>query len=155
KNLILADTPELKMGIFDYQFTVGHGKEKRVHRVSVVVVQSPGLSVPRCNLRPERRFLDSIGALLGKQDIDFDEHPEFSKAFVLKSDQEEETRAFFDKGLLDYFSQHPDISFELRPGAFLYFRQWARVDPESKKLQEFLGEGFSLLEAIKERQERA
>ena len=111
KNLILADTPELKMGLFDYCFTVGHGKHKKVRKLSVVVVRSADLHAPSCHLRPSIVFWDPIGALFGKQDVNFADHPEFSKAFVLKTDSEEETRAFFDQGLLDFFIKHADIFF--------------------------------------------
>ncbi|MCH2181763.1 MAG: hypothetical protein MK108_07145 [Mariniblastus sp.] len=153
-NLVLADTPELKMGLFDYCFTVGHGKQKKVRRLSVVVVQSADLHAPRCHLRPQIVFWDPIGALLGKQDINFADHPEFSKAFVLKSDTEEQARAFFDPGLLDFFSQHTNISFETREGAFLYFRQWKRVDPTVDAIQSALAEGYAVLGALQDRLER-
>ena len=155
KNLILADTPELKMGLFDYCFTVGHGKHKKVRKLSVVVVQSADLHAPSCHLRPQIAFWDPIGALFGKQDVNFADHPEFSKAFVLKTDSEEETRAFFDQGLLDFFIKHADISFETRQGAFLYFRQWKRVDPEVDSLRDFLGEGYAVLQALRDRRSRS
>ena len=153
-NLIQADTPDLKMGIFDYRYVTGRGRNKRIRRLSVVAVESADLKMPRCHLRPENRWLDGIGALFGKQDIDFADHAEFSKAFVLKSKEETETRNFFDQGLLDYFSQCPDVSFEAQPGSFLYFRQWKRVEPEINALKEFLSEGLALFAAIQERQSR-
>ena len=155
KNLLLADTPDLKMGLFDYCFTVGHGKHKKVRKLSVVVVQLADLHAPSCHLRPQIAFWDPIGALFGKQDVNFADHPEFSKAFVLKTDSEEETRAFFDQGLLDFFSKHADISFETRHGAFLYFRQWKRVDPEIDSLRDFLGEGYAVLQALQDRRSRS
>ena len=155
KNLILADTPELKMGLFDYCFTVGHGKHKKVRKLSVVVVRSADLHAPSCHLRPSIVFWDPIGALFGKQDVNFADHPEFSKAFVLKTDTEEETRAFFDQGLLDFFIKHADISFETREGAFLYFRQWKRIDPGVESLQDFLGEGYAVLQALQDRRSRS
>ena len=154
KNLIRADTPDLKISMFDYCFTTGHGKSKKVRRLSVGVVQSTELTAPRCHLRPQIAFWDPIGALLGGQDINFADHPEFSKKFVLKSDEEEQVRRFFDQELLNFFSQHPDLSFESRVGAFLYFRQWKRIEPAAKNLQEFIGEGFALHAAIQERNSR-
>ena len=154
-NLVLADTDELKMGLFDYCFTVGHGKNQKVRKLSVVVVQSAELHAPRCHLRPQITFWDPIGTLFGKQDINFADHPEFSRSFVLKSDSEEEARSFFDSALLDFFSQHPDICFETRDGAFLYFRQWKRVDPTVKTLQDFLAEGYAVLGALQDRRERS
>ncbi|MCH2177521.1 MAG: hypothetical protein MK106_01840 [Mariniblastus sp.] len=154
-NLWQADTDDLKLGMFDYCFTVGHGKHKKVRRLTVVVVGSESLQAPSCHLRPTVAFWDPIGAMLGKQDINFEEHSAFSKAFVLKSPTEPEARDFFDSELMDFFAQHSDTSFESRDGAFLYFRQWKRVDPTSVAIRDFLGEGYAMLGALQDREARS
>ncbi len=150
KNLIVADTPEVKVALFDYVYITGRGKRRRVRRQTVAAVQAAELRLPEFHLRPERT-LDAVGSLLGRQDIDFDDHPGFSKAFVLKSLSEQETRDFFDQGLLDFFVSRPDISFETASGVFVYFRRWKRVEPQVAEMKEFLGEGYSVLQALRER----
>ncbi|MBB76459.1 MAG: hypothetical protein CMJ75_18295 [Planctomycetaceae bacterium] len=152
-NLFVADTPDLKINLFDYQYTTGHGKHKRIRRQTVAAVQSQALTVPDFVMRPEGR-LDRVGSLLGRQDIDFDDHPAFSKAFVLQSTVESETREFFDTTLLDYFAEHGTISFEAAAGTFLYFRRWQYVAAETEPLRDFLGEGYQAYQAIQERLER-
>ena len=102
-NLFVAETPALKINLFDYEYTTGHGKHKRVRRQTVAAVQSTELVIPDFVMRPERK-LDLVGSLLGRQDIDFADHAAFSKAFVLKSGDETATRDFFDTSLLDYFA---------------------------------------------------
>ena len=82
-------------------------------------------------------------------------NPAFSKAFVLKADNEEEVRQFFDDPLLDFFAERPDICFELRPSGFVYYRQGKRVETEADKITEFFGEAYSVLKAIQERQDRS
>ena len=154
-NLWTADTDDLKLGMFDYCFTVGRGKHKKVRRLTVVLVGTDSLQAPSCHLRPTIAFWDPIGAMLGKQDINFQEHPTFSKAFVLKSNMEQESRAFFDSELMDFFTQHANISFESRDGAFLYFRQWQRVDPTGAAIRDFLGEGYAVLGALQDRAARS
>ena len=149
-NLIIAATPELTLFLFDYSYITGHGKNKRVRRQSVAAVESADLSLPEFHLRPERR-LDAIGSLLGRQDIDFDDHPEFSSAFVLKSDVEQQTRDFFDQELLDFFSGQPDTSFEAAQGRFLFFRRWKQVKPHTREIRVFLGEAHALLRALQDR----
>ena len=121
KNLINADTQELRIGIFDYQFTFGHGKRQRTRRLTAAVVRSSDLDLPASHLRPKRAVLDTLGSLFGRQDINFKHHPRFSESFVLKSDNEELIREFFDQELLEFFANNPNISFELQPGAFLFF----------------------------------
>jgi hypothetical protein len=151
KNLINADTQELRIGIFDYQFTFGHGKHQRTRRLTAAVVRSSDLDLPASHLRPKRAVLDTLGSLFGRQDINFKHHPRFSESFVLKSDNEELIREFFDQELLEFFANNPNISFELQPGAFLFFRQWKRVDAQTDLIRDFLGEGYAVLQALMER----
>ena len=149
-NLFVAETPALKINLFDYEYTTGHGKHKRVRRQTVAAVQSTELVIPDFIMRPERK-LDLVGSLLGRQDIDFADHPAFSKAFVLKSGDETATRDFFDTALLDYFAAHGTISFEAAQGAFLYFRRWKYVPPQTDALRDFLAEGHQAFQALQER----
>jgi hypothetical protein len=152
-NLSVAATPEVTLFLFDYSYITGHGKSKRVRRQSVAVAESTDLLFPEFHLRPERR-LDAIGSLLGRQDIDFDDHPEFSSTFVLKSDVEQETRDFFDPELLDFFSSQPDISFEAAPDRFVFFRRWKQIKPQTQEVRLFLGEAHALLRALQARLDR-
>ena len=152
-NLFVAETPALKISLFDYEYTTGHGKSRRVRQQTVAAVQSGELVIPSFVLRPEGK-LDLVGSLLGRQDIDFQEHAAFSKTFVLKSENESETRTFFDKPLLDYFAAHGTISFETTQGAFLYFRRWQPVAASKEPLQNFLTEGYQAFQAIQERLDR-
>ncbi|MEC9093248.1 MAG: hypothetical protein VX438_11115 [Planctomycetota bacterium] len=155
KNLISADTPDLQLGMFDYKFVVGHGKSKKTRRLTAIAVRSADLRLPSCHLRPKRAILDTVGAMFGRQDINFENHEKFSQAFVLKSESEEETREFFDEPLLDFFAARTDICFELQQGSFIYFRQWKRVEPVAEKIRDFLGEAYVVLQALNDRQSRS
>ena len=150
-NLIVADTAEVQLALFDFKYVTGRGRSRRDRRQTVVAIQATDLKLPEFHLRPERT-LDVLGSLMaGLQDIDFDDHPAFSKAFLLKSANEPETRDFFDQGMLDFFVSRPDISFETDSGRFVYFRRWKEVEPQVAKMKEFLGEGYSVLLALRER----
>ena len=155
KNLITADTEDLLLSLFDYRYVTGHGKSKKTHRLTAVLVRPSNLRLPSCQLRPTVAIFDRIGSFFGMQDINFPGNPAFSKAFVLKADNEEEVRQFFDDPLLDFFAERPDICFELRPSGFVYYRQGKRVETEADKITEFFGEAYSVLKAIQERQDRS
>ena len=152
-NLIIADTGDVRITLFDYKYVTGHGKNRRVRRQTVALAQADDLNVPAFHLRPEGMW-DSITSLFGWQDIDFVEHPDFSKAFVLRSDMEEATREFFDKDLLDFFTNHPKTCFESAHDRFVYFHRWKRVDPQQDAMRNFLTEGFQALQALRERVNR-
>lgn len=153
RNLMVADTPEVSLLIFDYKYIPLSDEAGRDRWQTVVAVRSPELQIPTFHLYPEG-FFSKIGSALGGQDINFDDHPEFSKAFILKSEAEKETREFFDETLLDFFAQHPDISCEARPGTILYFRSRKRIDriePTATALRKLTDEGLHAFHAVRDR----
>ena len=103
-------------------------------------------------MRPENIF-DIVGSALGFQDIDFEDHPQFSKTFVLKGNDEPAIREFFDNQLLDFFAGRQGICFECSPGLLIYFRGGKKSKVE--ELRGFLSEGYSVYAAFVERLSRA
>jgi len=150
-NICAGGTDELRLWIFDYRFITGHGEDRRVHRQTVVAMKSDLLKLPEFRMRPERMF-DRVGQMLGLQDIDFEDHLQFSQQFVLQSDMAEVTREFFDTGLLDFFAERPGCSFETRSGSFIVYRPREIVTPD--KFQAFFEDGFRYYTALRERLER-
>jgi len=149
KNLVTGGTAEVSVSIFDFRYITGYGKHRRVRRQTVLAMESSSLQLPTFNFRPERKMLDAIGGMIGLQDIDFEQHPGFSKAFVLKSNDEMVTREFFDETLLDLFASKPDMTFETLPTGFIVFRRWKKRRPE--ELQDLLEEGYTLFQALRDR----
>ena len=147
-NLTRGETPQATLSIFDYTYSTGSGKNRRTHLQTVVAMESDRLQVPAFHLRPENVF-DSIGHVLGFQDIDFDHHSGFSRAYVLKSEQSEDTRAFFDDPLLDFFVGQESITFETCNGAFLYYRAGKTIQPAA--LRDFLAQGYTVFKAFTDR----
>ncbi len=151
KNVIRGETDVATITMFDYQYTVGHGKHQHTHKQTVVTMESNDLQIPSFTMRPEGLF-DKLGGILGFQDIDFEEHPEFSKMFVLKGENEVAIREFFDLPLLDFFASRKGIAFECQPGIFIYYRggRTAKVPA----LKDFLNEGYTVYSTFLERLER-
>ena len=150
RNLIVSETPEVGLSIFDYKYVTGHGKDKRDRWQTVVAIRSPDLQSPTFHLYPEG-FFSKVSSAFGGQNIDFDDHPQFSNAFVLKSESEAQIRDFFDQTLLDFFSQRPDIAFEARPGTALYFRRRERIEPTALALRKVMEEGLQAFHAVRNR----
>lgn len=150
-NLILGETDVLNVAIFDYRYTTGSGKNQQTHYQTVVAMEAPDLQIPSFTLRPESLF-DWFGSVLGLQDIDFDDHPEFSNAFVLKSENETAVRNFFDRELLDFFAERKGITFEGGPGKFIYFKGGKTTKPE--EMRSYLEEGYSVYSAFVARMNR-
>ena len=83
-------------------------------------------------MRPEGMF-DKIGSALGFQDIDFDNHPEFSNSFVLQGSNEEDIRKYFTQSVLDFFAAKPGISVEAQNGTLFFYRTRKRIQPHEIK----------------------
>lgn len=150
RNVIIASTDEVTIRLFDYRFTTGGGKNSKTHHQTVALIRSPALQIPTFQARPEG-MLDGIGSALGFQDIDFEEHQAFSDTFVLKSEMESHTRAFFDQTLLDFFASRPKISFEASGDSFLFYQANHSVKPQDFK--NLLAEAYKVFAMLRERSE--
>ena len=170
KNVICGETEVVNVAIFDYQYSTGAGNSRSTHSQTVVAMEARELEIPAFTMRPEH-FFDRLGSMLGFQDIDFEDHPEFSKMFVLKGENETQIRDFFDRPLLDFFATRKGISFEgtaspgekaeefspaigqqERTGRFIYFKGGKPVKPE--ELRDLLNQGYSVYAAFMERLQR-
>jgi hypothetical protein len=150
KNVMTAEDENANLSIFDYQYTTGGGKHQQTHRHSVIAVESEALRLPKFSLRPENLF-HKIGAAIGFQDIDFDDHPEFSEWFVLKGENEAAIRSFFDNELLDFFTQRKGTYIESAPGVFIYL-YGGRKRPE--QMREFITNGYMIYSTFAQRLSR-
>jgi hypothetical protein len=143
RNVMRGRTEDLDVAVFDYQYTTGHGKNARTWRTTVVCLRAAGLGVPDFRLRPET-FWHRVGtALFGYQDIDFDSHPTFSAAFLLKGPDEEAVRAAFTPAVLEHFEQLPGVSVEGSGDTLVYYRPERRVGPD--RVRDLMAEGFAAL----------
>ena len=146
KNMLLGDTDEVDIAIFDYKYTVGHGKHAHTHQQSVMFFQSKELSLPKFELRPEGMF-HKIGQAFGYQDIDFDTHPAFSKAFLLRGEDEVSIRQLFRPHVLDFFEGQTKISLEGDGDRFVFFRQGKRLKPD--EIRGLMTEGFRVHKVLR------
>ena len=153
KNLVSVDTSQAQVAIFDFRYITGHGKNKKVHRQTVIAMEAGELELPIFSMRPERIW-DKVGSLFGGQDIDFSQHQNFSAKFVLKGESEEAVRSYLDQELLDFFATREDIWCEARPGAMLYYRRGKRVPAEAAGWQGFMQEGMEVFVELLARQSR-
>lgn len=138
-NLILGETDDVTMGVFDYRYTTGGGKNSQTHHQTVVYFQAPDLQLPNFEMKPQH-FFHGIGKIFGYQDIDFETHPRFSKAFLLRGQDEDRIRARFTPEVLSALEQMPGISLEGQGQQLVLYRESKRSKPD--KLQESIQEGF-------------
>ena len=132
RNVLTGDAGDVKISIFDYRFITGSGKNKRVNRQTVVLLESANIQAPEFSMR-QQGFFDKVGKVLGFQDIDFDSHPKFSKMFVLQGPDEEAVRRFFTPPLLEYFETQEKVSVEGGFGRIMTYSARKVLKPEEVK----------------------
>lgn len=139
RNMIHGHANGVDMAIFEYRYTTGHGKHQTTHHQSVIYFRSPDLAAPKFELRPEN-FFHKIGQAFGYKDIDFDSHPEFSKSYLLRGEDESDIRRYFTPDRLDYFETSKGQCVEADMDRMVFFRQGKRIKPE--QVNDLLKDGF-------------
>ena len=144
-KLIRGDSDEVRISIFDYQYTTGRGKHSKNHYQTVAALQSRALDITDFLIRPEG-MLDKLGGVMGFQDIDFDSHPNFSKMFVLQGSNEEAVRSMFKPAILEFFEGKKGINAAAHSGTIIIFRPGRFI--KTPEIKNFLGEAYEVYGAI-------
>lgn len=114
--------------LFDHAYTVSTGKNSTTYRQTVALFDDvPGL--PEFSLGPEH-FFHKIATALGYQDIDFDEHPEFSKHYLLRGKDEAAVREVFNPDLLAFLAGERGWTVQSAGGALAILRSARRCKPQ-------------------------
>jgi hypothetical protein len=122
RNFTSGVRGEHHVAVFDYDYMTGTGNSPQHWLQTVVNVHTPGVEHPRFELRPEQT-LHRIGSVLGYQDIDFEPHPGFSRAFLLRGPDEAAIRRAFTPGVVDFFEGNPFVHAEASgPDLFFWHR---------------------------------
>ncbi len=145
KNLFSGEKDGVDLRLFDYQYTVGGGKNSHTYRQTIALFPSGGQGLPDLLLAPENIF-HKIGQAFGYQDIDFESAPDFSSHYLLRGPDEMAIRGAFNIGALQYFGTHRNWHVEVKGGAVGIYKSGIRPKPED--VPTFLAEARDALRAL-------
>ena len=128
-NIMQASVGGMRTFIMDYYYQIGGGKSSSRKDQTLIILEQTDWQWPEFILRPEH-FGDKIKSKVGKDDIDFDDSPEFSKRYYLIGAEEENIRQYFSKDMRTYFEANLHWHIETQPGRILICRQGRRQKPE-------------------------
>jgi hypothetical protein len=128
-NLLSGAIEDIDLFIFDYQYTIGGGRNSSTPMQTVAVFGVRERDLPAFEMRPEG-WCHRIGQVFGYQDIDFDEHPAFSKQYLLRGGDEQAIRRVFTPELIEYLEQRDPISVEASGSFVMVYRPGKRVKPD-------------------------
>ena len=146
KNLLYGQIDDGDVAVFGYRYTTRSGENSATFRQNVVYFRSSDMDLPRFTLRPEHMF-HRIGSVMGYQDIDFDSHPNFSKRYLLRGDDENAIRATFTDAILTFFESQNRICIEAGGDQLIFYRTMKRVKP--REVVAFLEEASRALKQFK------
>lgn len=106
RNLVTSPAGDPRIVVFDYTYTTGGGKSRRIHSQTVCYATADHLSLPSFSLRPEN-FFHRVAGAFGYQDIDLERHPDFSRAFVLRGEDVAGIRDAFTDDVVAFFDSQP------------------------------------------------
>ena len=132
KNLLRGSKDTGAISICDYQFTTGSGRSQTVHHQTIAILQTPGRHAPHFFLRRQRALFDALGKMFGGQDINFDDDPAFSKAWVLQTGGDEnQLRHFMNPALRDTLTRMADRNLVIEVvGDTMLIHHGRRLKPE-------------------------
>ncbi len=134
--------------LMDYRYVTGSGKNQAAHVQTVAVFTELGRGLPEFELCPEHIF-HKIGQAFGYQDLDFEGHPDFSKAYLLRGRDEPAVRAVFGPEALAFLGGTPGWSVQACEGRLAVFRHRRRAKPPT--LPAFLADAVRIAGMISRR----
>lgn len=129
RNVLTGQIEDMAVHLFDYRYRTGSGKNSQTHNQTVAAFRIQGGRMPAFTLAPEHWGHRLISAL-GYQDIDFAEHPAFSRTFILRGEDEERIRALFDEELIAFMQAHSGNTVEGAGDWIVVYRTRKRVKPD-------------------------
>ena len=135
--------------VFEYKYHDAMKKRDVWH--TLMAMESDAAGLPGFSLQPERIWHKLGPSVSGYRDIDFDDHPEFSKAFLLKGEDEVAIRRLFDREILDLLAGRAGCCVDSAPGILVY-RNGGRWKP--KDIDAFMREGSEILSALQKQANR-
>ena len=120
-NEMSRHSDEFELVMMDYRYSSSGEKNRRTYRQTVVMLESKEFDFPAFEIRPENIF-HKIASVVGYKDIDFKEHPLFSKKYLLRGAEEEQIRNLMGTGLLEFLESQKGVSMECDGTRIIYYR---------------------------------
>jgi hypothetical protein len=146
RNVMTGAIRDRQVRIFDYSYTIGHGRDRHTRRQTVIGFQVSS-RLPAFSLQPERAW-HKLEEWLGRTDINFDTHPDFSKKYLLRGSEEIAIRRLFGARALEFFEGHPGLSVEGDGNALIVYRARTLVRPDA--MEPFIDEGLAAVGAFRD-----
>jgi len=133
-NVMRGLVGETEVYLFDYSFKVQAGNARKTITQTVFFANDKNWYLPNFQLKPER-WWHKLQAKLGMgSDINFEENPEFSEKFWLKSEFEDVVRQQFTPALQGFLSEKPPAHLEGSNYYLIGYKPRKKMDVQEAEL---------------------
>ncbi len=144
-NVLTGESGANERWIFDFRYRYGSGKHSSTCRQTVVAFPYLNINLPAFEVRPEH-LLHKLGSTLGFQDIDFNEHPDFSSKYLLRGQRVFRIRQLFDCRVVHAFDCMTPLCVEAAGSCILIYRDRRVVAVD--RLKDFVNTAERLCDAF-------
>jgi len=144
-----GDPIDGQYGFFDYRYVIHIGNTMLAIDQTVFFMIDKQVMIPNFYLYPEA-WHHKISKWFGRQDINFARYTDFSKAYMLQSEDEEFTKKLFDnEEMIRFFEDHEGWSFEAT-GYYLIVYKPSKLQ-KVDAIQDMIDNGLWLNEILRKR----
>lgn len=141
ENIISGYDDFGKFEISDVTLTVGARQAGTDSIVTMLHVSDLDVNIPDFALEPEH-LLTKLSELSEGRDIDFSNHPDFSRQYYLRAQHEDQVRGFFSEQLIGFLESHDALHVESHKSKLLIYLKREQLTPaEINQVLEF-AKGF-------------
>ncbi|HMJ71291.1 MAG TPA: SulP family inorganic anion transporter [Cyclobacteriaceae bacterium] len=152
ENVLSRYTDLAKVEVADMTLTEGALQAKSDTHITVAHISETDMPIPDFALEPEGLW-SKFSELVGGKDIDFIDHPDFSKKYYLRGNNEAAVREFFSEDLVRFFESHDEVHVEChRHRLLVYMKRDLLELPAIEALEKF---SEDLMQVINQKQKTA
>lgn len=119
-----SSQPDVTLAVCNMSYRVSNSESNRQVRQTAVVLSAKDLDLPQFNLAPHSKgMLGKLAeSMIGGMDLNFEDSPDFSKAYLLFGWNEDAVRTLFNTDLRNYFADHGNWSVRGQGSQLVIFR---------------------------------
>ncbi len=142
ENILEKYLDQGRIGVSDVTLTEGVMQEQTDTHITLVMVTETEYAIPDFALEPEGLWT-KLSELAGGKDIDFAHHPEFSKKYYLRGDDEESIRKFFTEATIQFLENREEMHIECHRNKLLFYKKrdlltYSEIDYIERFAEDFL-----------------
>lgn len=145
-SVIIAESEDQRMLVFNYEYTTGSGKNRTTHHYSILMCISERLKLPAMTLQPEG-WQHKIATFFGGQDIQFEDDAQFNTTYIVQGPKADAIRAFWTPPRRQKMLERPKEMFEASNDTFIVYR--ARKQLQADQVHQLMQDGLAMWEILR------